>query len=175
MAKSQTLFMVALAAICVLSLAGAARAAPADNRFFVQGMVYCDTCRIQFMTRVSHMLEGATIKLECRNITAGTVTFSADAVTDKLGLYSVPVDGDHEDDICQINLVKSPKDECSEIPTDIYSQQSAQISLTNNNGEATPVRNANPLGFMRKDPLAECPEVLKELDLDDPIDTRTQV
>ncbi|KAL9232155.1 hypothetical protein vseg_007294 [Gypsophila vaccaria] len=175
MAKSQTMSMAAVAVVCLLSLAGVAYAAPADNRFSVQGMVYCDTCRIQFMSRVSHMLEGATVKLECRNITAGTVTFSADTVTNKLGMYTIPVDGDHEDDICQINLVKSPKDDCSEIPTDIYSQQSAQISLTSNNGEATPVRNANPLGFMRKDPLAECPEVLKELDLDDPLDTRTQV
>jgi len=28
------------------------------NHFSVQGMVYCDTCRIQFVTRVSHVLEG---------------------------------------------------------------------------------------------------------------------
>ncbi|KAK9714555.1 hypothetical protein RND81_06G102800 [Saponaria officinalis] len=172
MAKAQTVFVLAVA-ICVLSLAGVARAT-ADNRFFVQGMVYCDTCRIQFMTRVSHMLEGATVRLECRNITAGTVSLSAEAKTDKLGLYSIPAEGDHEDDICQISLVKSPQEECSEIPTDVFSQQSAKVSLTNNNGEATPVRNANPLGFMRKDPLPECPDVLKELDIVDDGDVKVQ-
>ncbi|XP_074299161.1 pollen allergen Che a 1-like [Silene latifolia] len=163
MAKPQTIFVLA-GAICVLSLATTASAV--DNRFFVQGMVYCDTCRIQFITRVTHMLEGATVKLECRNITAGTVTFSKETMTDKLGLYSIPVDGDHEDDVCQINLVKSPNEDCSEIPTDIYSQQAAKVSLTNNNGEVTPVRNANALGFLNKVPLHECPEVLKELDID---------
>ncbi|XP_074269847.1 pollen allergen Che a 1-like [Silene latifolia] len=172
MAKSQFILVLA-AAICALSMAGVANA-EADNRFYVQGMVYCDTCQIQFMTRVSHMLEGAIVKLECKNITTEEVTFVKDTVTDRLGLYSIPVDGDYEDDICQISLVKSPSKECSEIPTDIYSQQAAKVSLTNNNGEATPVRNANPLGFMRKDPLPECPEVLKELDID-PISKRPMV
>ena len=162
----QTVFML-VAAICALSLAGVTNAAPADNKFHVQGMVYCDTCRIQFMTRVSHVLDGATVRLECRNITAGTVTFNNETKTDKLGLYSIPVEGDYEDDICQINLVKSPQADCSEVPTDIYSQQSAMVSLTSNNGEATPVRNANPLGFMKKQTLPECPEVLKELDIVD--------
>ncbi|KAL9236835.1 hypothetical protein vseg_011459 [Gypsophila vaccaria] len=171
MAKSQTVFILA-GAVCLLSLASVANAA--DNRFFVQGMVYCDTCRIQFITRVTQMLDGATVRLECRNITAGTVTFSAETVTDRRGLYSIPVEGDYEDDICQINLVKSPMEDCSEIPTDIYSQQAAQISLTNNNGEATPVRNANPLGFIKKTPLPECPQVLKELDIDDPNAVRPQ-
>ncbi|KAL9233994.1 hypothetical protein vseg_008920 [Gypsophila vaccaria] len=172
MAKAQTVFVLAVA-VCVLSLAGGAHAA-ADNKFFVQGMVFCDTCRIQFMTRVSHMLEGATVRLECRNITAGTVTLNAETKTDKLGLYSISAEGDHEDDICQISLVKSPQEDCAEIPTDTYSQQAAKVSLTNNNGEATPVRNANPLGFMRKEPLPECPEVLKELDIVDDGDVKVQ-
>ncbi|XP_074272356.1 pollen allergen Che a 1-like [Silene latifolia] len=172
MAKSQAILVFVAAAICLLSLAGVATAT-ADNKFFVQGMVYCDTCRIQFMSRVSYMIEGATVKLECKNITEGTVTFNAETKTDKLGLYSIPVEGDHEDDICQISLVNSPQAECSEIPSDAYAQMAAQVSLTNNNGETGPVRNANPLWFMRKDPLPDCPEVLKELDIVD-TDLNTQ-
>nr|Q29W25.1 RecName: Full=Pollen allergen Cro s 1; AltName: Allergen=Cro s 1; Flags: Precursor [Crocus sativus]AAX93750.1 pollen allergen Cro s 1 [Crocus sativus] len=164
MGKCQAVFLL-VGALCVLSLAGVANAA--ENHFKVQGMVYCDTCRIQFMTRVSTIMEGATVKLECRNITAGTQTFKAEAVTDKVGQYSIPVHGDFQDDICEIELVKSPNSECSEVSHDVYAKQSAKVSLTSNNGEASDIRSANALGFMRKEPLKECPEVLKELDLYD--------
>ena len=87
-------------------------------------------------------------------------------MTDKSGHYTFQVSGDYEDDICQITLVKSSNDDCSEIATEAIGQQGAQISLTSNNGEATPVRNANPLGFMKKEPLPECDAVIKELEMD---------
>lgn len=87
-------------------------------------------------------------------------------MTDKSGHYTFQVSGDYEDDICQITLVKSSNDDCSEIATEAIGQQGAQISLTSNNGEATPVRNANPLGFMKREPLSECDAVIKELEMD---------
>ncbi|KMT04409.1 hypothetical protein BVRB_8g180850 [Beta vulgaris subsp. vulgaris] len=164
MARVQTIFLLA-GVLSVLSLAGVAYAA--TNHFKVQGMVYCDTCRIQFITRVSTMMEGATVRLECRNITAGTETFKSEAITDKLGMYSINVDGDYEDDICEIVLAKSSNNECTDISHDVYAKQAAKVSLTSNNGESSDVRSANALGFMRKTPLPECPEVLKELDLYD--------
>ncbi|XP_057544907.1 pollen allergen Che a 1-like [Amaranthus tricolor] len=153
------------AALCLVWLAGVANAH--YNHYHVMGSVYCDTCRIQFISRVSTMMEGATVRLECRNITSGVQTFKSEAVTDNLGMYNIRVDGDYEDDICEIMLIKSPDKECTEISTDVYAKQSAKISLTSNNGEATDIRNANPLGFMRNTPLPECPEVLKELDMID--------
>ncbi|XP_057537240.1 pollen allergen Che a 1-like [Amaranthus tricolor] len=165
MVKSEGVFLL-VAALCVLSLAGVADALH-YNHFQVQGTVYCDTCRIQFISRVSTMMEGATVRLECRNLTSGVETFKSEAVTDKVGMYNIKVDGDYEEDICEIVLVKSPDKECSEISTDVYAKQSAKLSLTSNNGEATDIRNANPLGFMKKTPLQECPEVLKELDIID--------
>lgn len=112
-------------------------------------------------------MEGATVRLQCRNITTGVENYNAEAVTDKSGHYTFQVSGDYEDDICQITLVKSSDDDCSEIATEAIGQQGAQISLTSNNGEATPVRNANPLGFMKKEPLPECNAVIKELEMDD--------
>ena len=107
------------------------------------------------------------MRLQCRNITTGIENYNAEAVTDKSGHYTFQVSGDYEDDICQVTLVKSSKEDCSEIPTEALGQQGAQISLTSNNGEATPVRNANPLGFMKKAPLPECEAVIKELEIDD--------
>ena len=48
-----------VSAVCLSSLAGFA-AADADDfdRFQIQGSVYCDTCRVQFVTRLSKFLEG---------------------------------------------------------------------------------------------------------------------
>lgn len=163
MAKSQAIILLAVA-LCLFSLAGVSNAD--TDQFSVEGMVYCDTCRLQFMTRVSSFMEGATVRLQCRNITTGIENYNAEAVTDKSGHYTFQVSGDYEDDICQITLVKSSNDDCSEIATEAIGQQGAQISLTSNNGEATPVRNANPLGFMKKEPLSECDAVIKELEMD---------
>ncbi|GAB4827194.1 hypothetical protein Ancab_034084 [Ancistrocladus abbreviatus] len=163
MAKSHSILLVATA-LCFLSLVGVSQCH--DDRFFVEGQVYCDTCRARFVTKVSQYLEGATVRLECRNITGGEITYQVDGVTDKNGLYSLPVDGDYEDDICEVQLVKSPRQDCSEIPSDPYSKLAARVPLTSNNGVVDPTRPTAPLGFMINTPLPECPEVLKELDID---------
>ncbi|GMH27120.1 hypothetical protein Nepgr_028963 [Nepenthes gracilis] len=162
MAKSHNLLIVA-SALCFLSLVGISRCH--SDRFFVEGQVYCDTCRIEFVTRVSEFLEGARVRLECRNRTGGDIAYTREGVTDKNGRYSLPIDGDFEDDICEVTLVKSPREDCSELPIDPFARQAAKVSLTSNNGVVDPIRSANPLGFMISNPLPECHEVLKELAL----------
>ena len=162
MAKSQAIILF-VTALCFLSLIGISQCH--DDRFFVEGQVYCDTCRAGFVTRVSEYIEGAKVRLECRNITGGEVIYDVEGVTEKQGRYSLPVDGDYEDDICEIQLVESPKPECNEIPTDMLTKQAAKVCLTSNNGAVDPIRSANPLGFFKKDPLPECPTVFKELGL----------
>uniref|UniRef100_A0A7N0U2D5 Uncharacterized protein n=1 Tax=Kalanchoe fedtschenkoi TaxID=63787 RepID=A0A7N0U2D5_KALFE len=158
MAKGAILLL--LSAVCLLSLVGTA---VADQHFFVEGQVYCDTCRAQFVTRVSENMPDVKVRLDCRNRTTNQLTFSEEATTDKAGTYRIPVDGDHEDDICEIILVKSKDPECAEINKGAFAKRTARISLTSNNGIITPTRTANPLGFMRKKPLPECGEVFKEL------------
>merc|ERR1712071_665537 len=95
------------------------------------------------------------VKLECRDREGGNLTYSTEAATNKTGTYSIPVDGDHENEICDVALVKSSRDDCSEISHDLFLKKTARISLTKNNGIATPVRLANPLGFLKKVPLPE--------------------
>ncbi|KAL9257782.1 Pollen allergen Che a 1-like protein [Drosera capensis] len=163
MAKSQTTLVMIASLVYFLSLISFSQCH--DDRFFVEGQVYCDTCRAEFVTRLTEFLEGAKVRLECRNITGGDLTYTVDAVTDSQGRYSIAVDGDYEDDICEILLLESPKKDCSEIPTDPYTRMAAKIPLTSNNGVVDPTRNANPLGFMINKPLPECPEVFKELGL----------
>lgn len=50
----------------------------------------------------------------------GIESFKVEVVIDNLGLYSILVDGDYEDDICEIVLVKNLKEDCFEILSDIY-------------------------------------------------------
>ncbi|KAM7255096.1 hypothetical protein ACFE04_020337 [Oxalis oulophora] len=147
-------------AICFLSLVGCAYGAAT---FFVEGQVYCDTCRAQFVTRVSPFMKGAKVRLECKDREGGSLTYSADAVTDDKGVYRLKVEGDHEEELCEILLVKSSMPDCSEVNTDSFVENGARISLAQNSGMVDPVRQANPLGFMRKEPLPECTQVLKEL------------
>ena len=52
MAKS---IIILASALCFLSLLGFAAC---ENRFFVEGKVYCDTCRAQFVTKVSEYMQG---------------------------------------------------------------------------------------------------------------------
>lgn len=152
--------IVLASALCFMSFLGAAYG---HSRFFVEGKVYCDTCRAQFVTRVSENMPGAKVRLECKTRENGEITYSYDGVTDETGTYRLPVDGDHSEEVCDIRLIKSSQPGCEEISDDLFLRKSARISLTTDNGIATPVRQANPLGFLKKEALPECADVLREL------------
>lgn len=111
------------------------------------------------------MLAGAKVRLECRDREGGSLTYSIEGDTDAHGMYSLPVDGDREDEICEVVLVKSNKPGCEEINNSPFVRKGARVSITANNGLASPVRLANPLGFLKKEPLPQCDDVLKELGL----------
>lgn len=169
MASSSMTFLFLASALCLLSLA-AADGKPEDKSvstgpFYVEGKVYCDTCRAQFVTRISSYMTGAKVRLECRDREGGKLTYSVDGQTNNAGTYVLTVEGNHEEEVCEIALIESSDPECSEINKDDYLRKSARISLTTNNGITSPVRSANPLGFMKSNPLPECVEVLRELDV----------
>ncbi|XP_020236456.1 olee1-like protein [Cajanus cajan] len=154
-------------ALCFLSFVGLAYS---QDRFFIEGKVYCDTCRTQFLTRVSEFMPGATVRVECKKIEGGEVIFSKEVVTDGSGSYKIAVDGDHQEEVCQIKLVKSSRADCGEVDNSSYVEKAARISLTKNNGIVSPIRNANPLGFLVKDPLPVCNQIFQELGLLDDLE-----
>lgn len=108
---------------------------------------------------------GATVRLECRNREQDTnLTYKGeDVTTDGTGTYHISVDGDYEDDICEVKLVKSPDADCSEISVNKHSKDAARISLAANSGIASDARMANPLGFLKKEANAECEQLLGEM------------
>lgn len=101
------------------------------------------------------------MRLECRTRNDSTLTYSAEGVTDKNGVYSLAVDGDHEEEICEMKALKSDREDCKE-PFNV-SDQRARVLLTNKSGVSNIARYAAPLGFMKKEVLPVCQEVLKEL------------
>ncbi|KAG8386409.1 hypothetical protein BUALT_Bualt03G0145800 [Buddleja alternifolia] len=159
MAKSVAL----ISALCILALAAVAHSH--KEVFDVVGEVYCDVCRFQFHNDLSYKLEGATVKLECSNIDTKAVTYTTEGVTDASGRYRLQVTGDHELDICQVNVVKSPKEDCNEVMHDVVD---SKIEITENSGMHTDVRFANPIGFMAKEAKPECAALLdKYFKIDD--------
>ncbi|KAA8526765.1 hypothetical protein F0562_009006 [Nyssa sinensis] len=154
---AKTVALIA-AALCVLALAGFAQC---EEQFSVMGRVYCDTCRLQFVTRLSEFISGAKVRLECRDRQdAKNVTYTIEGLTDAEGYYSVPVAGDHEGEICEVTAVSSPDAECNE-----PANERARVSLAKNSGIPSQNRYANFVGFLKKEPLPECVDVLKELTL----------
>ncbi|CAI9787713.1 unnamed protein product [Fraxinus pennsylvanica] len=152
--------VVALA-FCILAFATIAHC-HAPEVFNVEGHVYCDPCRVKFETKLSHKIKGANLKLECSDPITRNVTYSVEGVTDSNGHYRLTVDGDHEDSICEVTLTKSPEPECS-VP--MAGLENARIVCTQNSGMHNDVRYASPLGFMTKESVSGCKEVLDELGL----------
>ncbi|KAK8579281.1 hypothetical protein V6N13_142494 [Hibiscus sabdariffa] len=157
MAKVSQMVLLSLA-ICLSSLLCLV-ATP--DKFIVEGKVYCDTCRVEFETKLSQPIKGAFVNLQCRNRTDGrSISYTQDVVTDETGAYKIEVEGDHEDEICEVSLVKSPRNDCND-PTEAW--RKSRVVLSSEDGVNGPQRFANNLGFMKKEPLPGCTQVLKEL------------
>ncbi|MFQ6627630.1 hypothetical protein Gotur_004838 [Gossypium turneri] len=160
MAKASQRALVSMAICLLSSLVGFAYAGSLDNKFVVLGKIYCDTCRVEFETKLSEPIPGAKVKLECRKQGDETVTYSHEAETDANSVYKIPVEGNHEEQICEVSTVSSPRADCNE---KMESFEKAQVELTSDDGLAEPSRKANNLGFKKKVAVPGCAQVLKEM------------
>ncbi|KAF5205328.1 Pollen allergen ole e 1 family [Thalictrum thalictroides] len=152
--------LVALvASLCFLSFLGAAYC-----KIEVRGLIYCDTCRVLFPTIVAKPATDAQVTLVCRdreNEKNVTVSITTSAI-DEHGKYVFEVDGDHEDEICEVRLEKNNDPDCTQI---IPGLDRARILISDNSGIASNVRYANPLGFIKSEALPECAQILRSYDL----------
>ncbi|KAL8133168.1 pollen-specific protein C13 [Apium graveolens] len=148
--------LVLLFALCILPAIVSARFI--GSPFQVQGRVYCDTCRCGFETSATNYLAGAKVKIECRGDDAGGIKYSVEGVTDSTGTYTISVAYDRGDDICDAVLVSSPDPFCS-APN--RGRDRSRVILTRSNGLTSNLRYANNMGFLRKQPLGGCTQLLK--------------
>ncbi|MBA0675990.1 hypothetical protein Goari_017500 [Gossypium aridum] len=105
----------------------------------------------------------AKVHLECKNRTDERIVYSKDAVSDKLGMYSIPVEGDHEDELCEVRLIESPRNNCNEV---MESWRKARVELTRRDGVTDLTRQTNNLGFKIKPEDVDtkaCVKVLEEM------------
>ena len=152
------------AAVCLLSLSGGAHSAAPE--FIVVGEVYCEVCRTNFINRLSEPMAGATVRIECRGEDPTNVTYSLEGVTDQNGSYKMIVEGDHGEEECAVTLMKSSREDCSEIPNEGWAiEPTSRITVTKNSGFHDNVRHANPLGFTKKKADPGCAQLFKELEL----------
>ncbi|MCD7460891.1 Anther-specific protein lat52 [Datura stramonium] len=154
--------IVLLSAVCLLAIANFAVAE--FEIFDVEGQVLCDTCRLGFVTSLSSAIEGATVRLTCRNIETKNETFTTEGKTDYIGKYKLTVEGDHENDICEISLVNSPKEDCKEIVPEFITNR---VVCSKNVGMHNAVRFVNPLFFRKDAPINGCKELVEQMELDD--------
>ncbi|BAT78546.1 hypothetical protein VIGAN_02123600 [Vigna angularis var. angularis] len=149
---------VLLLALCVLpAMVVAIR--PAKNPFSVKGRVYCDRCRAGFETSATTYIAGAEVMLQCKSRTTNEVVYTKNGKTDSSGAYTIYVDEDHADEVCNAKLVSSPHPECREVTP---GRDEALVILTRYNGIASDDRYANAMGFMSQDVAAGCAEVLRQ-------------
>ncbi|KAJ4976506.1 hypothetical protein NE237_001612 [Protea cynaroides] len=158
MAKSSQALLIV--AVCFIGLLGSTYS---HEDFEVVGKVYCDTCRAMFETPISIDMVGAEVKLECRSRENGTITATIEGATDDSGKYKLIVPAEnHEEDICEVTVLKSTVPECDEY---VSGRDRARVVLSHESGLVSSIRIANSLGFLKKVTLPECPEVLKQLGL----------
>ena len=106
---------------------------------------------------------GATVSMECRHFETQKLHDKAEATTDAGGWYRMDIGDDHQDEICEVMLLKSPEADCAEVER---FRDRSRVPLTKNNGmEMGGVRYANPIAFFRKEPLQNCGELLRGYDL----------
>ncbi|RAL43192.1 hypothetical protein DM860_009974 [Cuscuta australis] len=146
-----------ISAFCFL----AAVANAASESFTVSGNVYCDPCRVKFKTRISENVPNAVVRLECRNMTTDAVTYSKEATTGENGFYTIDVEGEFGNDICDVTALKSSREDCKDTRGRV---DKSQIVISNNAGMHNTVRYANPLFFTTEKASPQCPQVLKEID-----------
>ncbi|KAJ4823161.1 hypothetical protein Tsubulata_019211 [Turnera subulata] len=90
-------------------------------------------------------------------------TWSHDAVTDDKGMYHIKVTGNHDEDICEVMLVESNDPDCNEVNKDQYLKKTARVEISSDDGEVEKVREVSPLGFMIKEPMAQCVDVMRDM------------
>ncbi|KAL4588103.1 hypothetical protein LXL04_000982 [Taraxacum kok-saghyz] len=144
----------------IVSIAIPAASAGKGESFVVEGKVYCDPCRIQFPTKLSYPLANAKVVLVCREREQTAESYKVEGTSDANGRYTITATGDHEEEICDVNVTESPDSKCPEIMDD---ERSARVSLTDKNGVRGNIREANPIGFMVKEVDPRCKEILADI------------
>lgn len=108
---------------------------------------------------IFHCSLGAEVILQCKDRTTNDLVYSKLGRTDSSGSYTILVDEDHENQICDAKLVSSPQHDCKEATP---GRDQSRVILNRYNGIATDDRFVNNMGFMTKGVASGCAEILRQ-------------
>ncbi|CAI8597489.1 unnamed protein product [Vicia faba] len=138
---------------------------PAKNPLCLKGHVVCDLCRAGYETSAITHIAGAEVALECKDRISNKVVYTKLGKTDSNGEYTMYVDEDRVDNVCDVKLVSSPQNSCNEATP---GRDQARVILTRYNGIASNDRFANAMLFMANEVASGCAEILQKMhELDD--------
>eukprot|EP01018_Ginkgo_biloba_P026824 Gb_28992 [translate_table: standard] len=69
--------------------------------------VFCDTCVVGFVTRVSKPIQGAKVVVQCKHH-VGKHLYYTKGTTNFQGYFSIPMNGDHSHEKCEAKAISSP-------------------------------------------------------------------
>ncbi|KAL1349458.1 hypothetical protein HN51_025954 [Arachis hypogaea] len=130
-----------------------------NNPFSVKGRVYCDPCRFSFESLATTYIAGAEVILQCKDRITNDIVFSKQSQTDSSGAYTIDVDADFENQVCDVKLLSSSQDDCKE---PALGRDQSRVILNRFNGIATNDRFVNNLGFMKNEALSGCADILRK-------------
>uniref|UniRef100_A0A0E0KZW1 Uncharacterized protein n=1 Tax=Oryza punctata TaxID=4537 RepID=A0A0E0KZW1_ORYPU len=140
--------------LSALASGAGAVALPRPPGFTITGRVYC----AGFETKASHSIEGTTVLMKCRHFEMQQLHHKVEATVNEW--YKME---DHQEKICEVVLLRSPKPECAKIER---FRHRSRIALTDNNGiKQGSLWYANLIAFFRKDQLPNCGDILRSYDL----------
>ncbi|KAI4317240.1 hypothetical protein L6164_025129 [Bauhinia variegata] len=152
MARSRVALLVALSIF--VSISGSALA----EEFLVKGRVYCDTCQAGFETNVTTYIEGARVRVQCKDSKSLQTVYSVEAKTDKTGTYYVTVKGDRLDQMCECVLLSCSLAGCNS--ADPGRSKSTIVLSRTENGILNTLQYANAMGCFKDKPLPVCSQLL---------------
>ncbi|KAA0064823.1 protein DOWNSTREAM OF FLC [Cucumis melo var. makuwa] len=104
-------------------------------------------------------LNGAKVRIECKDRNSMEVRYTHEATTDSTGSYTLLVSEDHGDELCDAVLVSSPQEKCSSVAE---GRDRARVILTRYNGIASNDRYVNAMGFAIDEPMSGCNQVMSQ-------------
>ncbi|XP_054811400.1 olee1-like protein [Prosopis cineraria] len=159
MGKPSSLVTLIVSTLCFSALLEFAHG---DNGTYnIQGRIYCDPCRFQQETRSSIPLKGVKVILQCKTSEEGNMTYTNTGLTDQNGVYTIPMNDNHENNYCEISTDQTTHPSC----TETVAAKGDRVTLINTNVLSFSTRFVRPLGFMSKEYDPRCALMVKEYDI----------
>ncbi|MCL7048356.1 hypothetical protein MKW94_000764 [Papaver nudicaule] len=155
MAPTRVMIILALCVLLPALIAGEYTPVKKES-YIVSGHVFCDTCQLECEHPLATAIEGAEVKIECRDrkVDSLPLVYQRYGKTDKEGNYKIEVLEEHKNQKCEVMLVKSPQENCKTIKEGVMDK--ATVILVDQNGISSHNRVANSLGFRRESTIDGC-------------------